>query len=234
MSKTFVYKKEHRPAVQTHIYFMIDAFIEFLLSDLSPERSYTILTNHYCIPVGPGPFILFNIEQLTRPKILDEVYKRAIQSDIVEVWDYSPVNVRLLQSRGIAAKYVPVQTPLEIIQTLQSYIPPVPMYDIGFCGVAPERRMKLIQQLAAKGLKVLLLHGTYMKDRDRMLASCKIHLNIHQTDDHKVFEIIRCDPWLKAGIPILSEHSLEDDPRCINVSYDTLVETAFALCRSTS
>lgn len=205
---------------------MIDDFVTFLLSDLSPERTLPILTNHYCKPLGPGPYILFNIEQLTRPRILKEVYARAVQPDIAEVWDYSHINVTLLRSKGIAARHVPVQTTKMRADMFRHIIKNSPKnYDVGFCGVAPERRQAILTQLANFGVKVLLMTNLYGNSRDASLAQCKMLLNIHQTNDHMVFESIRCDPWLRGGMMIVSESSMDDDPRCINVPYDKLVET---------
>lgn len=228
--QTLEYRSAVRPPVQTHVYFLIDAFVEFLLSELSPPREHKILTNHYCNPVTPGPFILFNIEQLTRPKILDEVVARASQSDIVEVWDYSAVNVEILRERGISAKHVPVKTTPQRIEQYRQLLNSQPkLYDVGFCGVVPDRRMNLLQQMGEKGLRVLLLSNVYGKERDIQLARCKFQVNIHQTDDHKVFESVRCDPWLSAGQPILSEIGLDFDLRCHNAWYNEIVEAAVKL-----
>ncbi len=205
---------------------MIDDFILFLQSELSPERKYPILTNHYCKPLTPGPYILFNIEQLTRPRILKEVYARAMQPDIVEVWDYSHINVTLLRSKGIAARHVPVQTIESRVNLFKHIMRDSPKtYDIGFCGVAPDRRQKILTELSNYGVKVLLMTNLYGYSRDASLSQCKMLINIHQTNEHMVFESIRCDPWLRAGMPIVSESSMDDDPRCINVPYDKLVET---------
>lgn len=229
--QVYEYRSAQRPSVQTHVFFIIDTFVEFLLSDLSPERKNKIITNHYCKPITGGPFILFNIEQLTRPKILEEVYRRSLESDIHEVWDYSEINVKLLRSRGIAVKLVPVQTTPQRIIYLQNLMKTEKIYDIGFCGVVPERRMKILRELEKKGLKVFFLSRTYGPERDQEMAKCKFHINIHQTEDHKIFESIRCDPWLKAGMRIISEVSLENDERCINANYENLVDVATKMVR---
>ena len=234
MTKTVSYTSSNRPPLETHVQCMNDKFVNFLLSDLSPERNYPIVTNQYCIPLTQGPYIFFNMEQLTYPKMLREVCERSRRNDIVEVWDYSLVNVNILQSHGIVAKHVPLRTTPEDIAKLKSYIPSTPVYDVGFCGVAPPRRMKLLEEIGKKGLKLLLCNTTYGEERDRLLASCRVHINIHQSDEHTVYESTRCNHWLEAGIPVISEHSLDDDPRCRNVSYETLVETVVEFCKKTS
>lgn len=225
------YTSTVRPPVQTHaLYLIADAFVEFLLSDLSPPRTLPIITNHYCKPLTAGPFIFYNTEQLTVPKMLGEVLARVRKPDIVEVWDYSQINVDILKEAGVQARLVPVQTTPQRIAHLKTMMASQPQdFDCGFCGVAPDRRLKLVKELSARGVKVLLMTTTYGPERDKMLARCKFQLNIHQTDDHQVFESIRCDPWLHAGQPILSETSLDDDPRCMNVAYEKLVEAAVQL-----
>jgi hypothetical protein len=176
------------------------------------------------------PFIFYNIEQLTRPKILKEVVDRAKQPDIVEVWDYSQVNVALLREQGIDAKHVPVKTTKERIQYYKNLLANEPkIYDIGFCGVVPERRLSILQELTKRGLTVLMMSTLYGPARDIQLARCKFQINIHQTDEHKVFESIRCDPWLSAGQPILSEIGLDFDLRCHIAWYTELVDAAVKL-----
>ena len=75
-------------------------------------------------------------------------------------------------------------------------------------------------------INVIELFG---KDRDIELAKCKIILNIHAEDDYKIFESCRCEPWLKLGITVISENSLDNDPRCINVNYNDIVKTVVEL-----
>jgi hypothetical protein len=228
---TQIFRSAHRPQVQTHALYLInDAFVEFLLSEVSPPRVLPIVTNHYCKPLTPGPFILYNTEQLTVPKYLEEVVERAKQPDILEVWDYSEVNTKLLQQNGIQVRHVPVKTTPERVASLKHLLATEPKeYDCGFCGVAPPRRLEIVEKLGQQGVKVLLMTQTYGPERDRMLARCRFQLNIHQTDKHTVFEATRCDPWLEAGQQIVSEDSLDNDSRCINVPYDKLVEAAVEL-----
>jgi hypothetical protein len=220
-----------RPPLQTHALYLInDAFVEFLLSAQSPPRTHKIITNHYARPLTNEKFILYNTEQLTVPRHLQNVCARARQQDIVEVWDYSKINIELLQEQGISARHVPVQTTPQRVQILKRLLETEPKeYDCGFCGVAPERRQTILKQMTERGVKVLLMTTVYGMERDRLLARCKFQINIHQTDDHKVFESTRCDPWLEAGQPIVSESSIENDPRCITVPYENLVEAAVQL-----
>lgn len=220
-----------RPPLQTHALYLInDAFVEFLLSDISPQRELPIVTNQYCKPLTQGPFIFYNTEQLSVPRMLHEVLERVKQHDIVEVWDYSQINIDILKQHGIQARHVPVRTTPQRVAQLKTLLATEPKeFDCGFCGVAPDRRLNIVKELNARGVKVLLMTTVYGQERDRLLARCKFQLNIHQTDDHKIFESTRCDPWISAGQPILSENSVDNDSRCINVPYENLIDAAVQL-----
>ena len=73
-----------------------------------------------------------------------------------------------------------------------------------------------------KKVNIVTLWGD---DRDKELAKCKVIINIHYEDNYKIFESARCEPWLKLGIPVISEKSLDDDSRCIVSEYDSLIQT---------
>ena len=67
------------------------------------------------------------------------------------------------------------------------------------------------------------------EERDKELAACRIHLNIHCEEDYQLFESARCELWLQVGVPIISENSLDNDSRCINIPYENMVETTIQL-----
>ena len=58
------------------------------------------------------------------------------------------------------------------------------------------------------------------------LGKCKIILNIHYSNTYNVFEVFRCGPWLEIGVPVISETSLDIDPRCISTTYANFIKTA--------
>jgi hypothetical protein len=82
------------------------------------------------------------------------------------------------------------------------------------------------------GYKINYVYEIYGEERDKELAKCKILLNIHAFSDYNVFENARCEPWLAIGVPIISENSLDNDPRCINVDYDQIVPRTIEFLRS--
>ena len=94
----------------------------------------------------------------------------------------------------------------------------------GFCGSKSSKRQKILDDLEKSGIKINIIK-LWGDERDKELAKCKVILNIHYSDEYKIFESARCEPWLKLGVPVISEKSLDDDPRCIVSEYDSLVQT---------
>ena len=68
-------------------------------------------------------------------------------------------------------------------------------------------------------------NNIFGEERDIELSKCKVLINIHHSDDYKIFESARCEPWLSIGVPVVSECSLDNDPRCMNMLYDDLIKT---------
>jgi hypothetical protein len=224
-----------RPSVITHIGYYVDTAVHFLLSTQSPERAHPLLLS-YEEPFDPSSeakYVLYNTEQCTLTDRLSQLLERARQPDIVAVWDYSPINVSILRDNGIVASHVPLKTGGCYLERLRDFYDTIPKeYDVGFCGSMSDRRHAILQALAAdKGLRVLHIGGMSGDERDRQLARCKVIINIHYADNYQIFEAFRCEPWLALGshIKIVSENSLDNDDRCINVPYDQLVEKTASL-----
>jgi hypothetical protein len=175
------------------------------------------------------PFIYFNSEQLTRVKQLADVVELIKTAKPIEVWDYSKVNVEILKLQGIQATWIQIQSPEYYLARLRSWRTEI-LYDIGFCGILGPRRQKILDELKEAGLRVLILNTVGGDVRDQQLAKCKVILNIHYGEDYQLFESARCEPWLAIGVPVISETSLDNDKRCINVAYDDLVKTAVKVC----
>ena len=223
-----------RPSVITHIAYYVDTAVHFLLSAQSPERTHPLLLS-YEEPFDPSSeakYVLYNTEQCTLTDRLQQLLTRARQPDIVAVWDYSSVNVDILRKNGVDASHVPLKTDGYYLERLRTFCDTIPQdYDVGFCGSMSDRRHVILQALAAdKGLRVLHIGGISGDDRDKQLARCKVIINIHYADNYQIFEAFRCEPWLALGsIKIVSENSIDNDDRCINVPYDQLVEATASL-----
>ena len=209
-------------AVLTNIPHYVDTFLDSLQSTHAPLPIVVGSTDSY-----PPRFILYNTEQLTRQHELERICTMAIIPACTEIWDYSEANVRILADRGITAKHVPLRSSDAYVVYLRSLRSAGQIYDIGFAGSPSERRTTILDALAKTKYSVCLIQS-WGEERDALLAKCRIILNIHYADDYNVFESARCVPWVEAGSTVISEHSLDDDPRCINVPYDQLVAVCIA------
>jgi hypothetical protein len=212
-------------AVLTNIRQFVDTFVDFLQSPYVPLHELPVVVSS--TDLYPPQFILYNTEQLTRHKELECVCTIARNPACAELWDYSAVNVRILADRGITAKHVPLRSSDSYVARLRSLRSAGQIYDIGFAGSPSERRTAVLDALTKETISVCLIQS-WGEERDATLAKCRIILNIHYADDYKVFESARCVPWIESGATVISEHSLDDDPRCINVPYDQLVAACIA------
>ena len=175
------------------------------------------------IPDDDIDYIYFNSEQLTRTSELNLLLERIQTRKPKEIWDYSRKNVDILNEKNVMnIRHINIQSPKWYTDQLKSYRIRM-LYDVGFCGTLSLRRLHILNQLKEKGLTVCIIN-TWGNERDRSLACCRTLINIHYGDDYKIFESARCEPWLSI-MPVISENSLDNDDRCINVPYDELVMT---------
>jgi hypothetical protein len=211
--------------VKTLIFRAADLFVRFLQCEKSPPRDLPIAVGESW-PVGKERILFYNCEQLTRTGACRAtVLHRATKADVAEVWDYSQVNVDIWKEHGITARLVPLQTPDDYIQMLRNFRSSLPIqWDVGFCGyISGNHRPPILAALAAAGLSVRIIRKTGI-ERDKELAQCHVLVNIHYNPTYKVWESHRCQAWIDIGVPIVSEHSLDDNPGCVNVPYECLVE----------
>lgn len=105
-------------------------------------------------------------------------------------------------------------------------------YDIAFVGgVDTEKRSRVLQNLHERGLRVHHIER-WGEDRDQEIAKCKILLNIHYDHDYTIFEAIRCERWIFAGMPVLTEscsNKLYEHPCLFIADYNNLVEKSIEL-----
>lgn len=207
--------------IQTNIRKWIDTFMEFLESEHCPVHEFPII-------LGPKSVIttkcvFYNVEQLTRTNELRSVISIVKNPNCVEVWDYSLANIDILAKQGIIARHVPPILPLSFLSKLKKFREEGQSYDIGFSGGLTSKRIHILDSLKSSGYKVNYIRDLFGNERDKEIAKCRVLLNIHAGEDYKIFECARCEPWLAIGVPIISEHSLDNDSRCINVEYSEIV-----------
>ena len=199
-----------------------DAFYLFLESKYAPYRTLPIHIGRK--PIHTTPYILYNPEQLTRKVELEKLISYIQENPPKELWDYSQANCDILKLHNIVARYVPLRSPDWYVEKCKAWRAEGFKYDIGFCGSPSKRRIDILNAFVKLRYKVAYV-CLWGDERDKALAQCKIHLNIHTEEDFQIFESARCDVWLRVGVPIVSEISLDSDSRCINVPYDQIVET---------
>lgn len=214
----------------TTISKFVDTFSIFLNSQLCPPHDVPIVIGNY--NDFRMKFIYYNVEQLTRQNGIDWIFRIATHPNCVGVWDYSNVNISVWAKKNISAVHVPPVIPPHFLSTLRKYREEGQTYDIGFSGYHSPRRNHIMKCLGDIGYKINYVYEIYGEERDKELAKCKILLNIHAFPDYNVFENARCEPWLAIGVPIISENSLDNDPRCINVDYDQIVPQTIEFLRS--
>lgn len=207
----------------------LDTITDFLRSDLSPSRDYPIVI-HKCDQY-PAKYIMFNSEQLSRKDQLTNLIAASERDGCVEIWDYSAANVDILATKGIVARHLPLQSSEAYLSRLRAYRAEGQSYDFGFCGAISKRRAVFLNAFAKHGVQIHVV-TSFGEERDRELAKCRVLLNFHYADDYKIFESARCVPWLAIGVPVISEHSIDNDPRCINVSYDDFVNTSLEFIKT--
>lgn len=132
--------------------------------------------------------------------------------------DYSYVNIQIMKTLNTEIKpdnvfYLPYQYCEKEINKLKDFLKENNnIYDIAFCGSDSLRRNTLLRKLARK-YKVQRIRG-FGDERDKEIAKAKILLNVHFNDTFKIFESIRCDRWIMAGMHVISEVSLKEDNVC--------------------
>jgi hypothetical protein len=208
---------------------IFDDIKSFLTDSSAPRSGYPI-----CIKNShtDHPHVLFNTEQLTRDELKSNSRKNfnlAIfeNPNIIEIWDYSIENIKILKQNNITnCKHVPFSIWPAYREKILSYNSDNKYdHDVAFCGGLNSRRQKITAALVERGISVDIIENTYGEKRDARIAKSRMLLNVHFNDDYKIFEQLRCFAWLDTGKVIVSENSLDDDPRCRNSNYESLVPT---------
>ena len=145
----------------------------------------------------------------------------------MKVCTYSKSNIQILNNNNIHnTDLLPYYYDQDEIDYLQNLNKNTKEYDFGiicYCHDIREsvRKQRVVNFLKKSGFKVLTITG-WRQHRDEQISKCKIMLNIHSSivntsEEHcEIFEHIRCDRLLNAGINIISEESMFLDDEFIN------------------
>lgn len=167
--------------------------------------------------------MLLNTEQTTRHNVKNELTN--ILNRNIKIIDYSIENIEVMGNHK-NLYYAPYQYINMEIERLKRYIREIPKeYDFVFVGDG-EKRKYIANKLQELGFKILFITSLWGGERDREIAKAKILVNIHWDSNYNVFETLRCDRWLFAGMMIISENSIrrDNDDLIVFSEYDQLIE----------
>ena len=147
----------------------------------------------------PQNIVIFNTEQLPEDSVwVNDAYKKILQNNFV--WDYSNINYSLIahQNKSLIGFYYDQE--LRRIPVAQEK-----KWDLLFYGSINERRKKILDELASRGLKIKTLFGVYGPERDYFIEQSRAVLNLHFYDS-QILEQIRIFYPLINQVPVISEN----------------------------
>lgn len=152
----------------------------------------------------PPDSILYNLEQLGAGGPLDTpAYRQLLR--LHPVWDYAPSNIEVLARDGISAMHLPVGWMPQMRRIVAA---PVRDVDVLFYGSLYERRLPVLEQLKAHGLRLKVLFNVYGAERDEWIARSHVVLNFHG-HDACLFEAVRVSWLLGNGACVLAERGVD-------------------------
>ena len=119
-----------------------------------------------------------------------------------ETWDYSERNILKFNELGVdLVRHLKIGFQKELAR-----IPKADAQDIDvlFYGSMNERRLVIINDLKAAGLKVHTAFGIYGSERDQLISKAKLVLN-HHFYQSQIFEIVRVFYLLSNSIAVVGE-----------------------------
>ena len=127
--------------------------------------------------------------------------------------DYSQQNIKIIEQNQyiainhISTYHIPYQYRESDIQFLKSVATKEKKFFM--CGGMSERRTNIITDMMDNGIKITPVNG-FHEQRDRQMMQYKIMINICTHDSYTIYEHIRCDRLIFAGMVIVSEHKTDD------------------------
>jgi len=174
-------------------------------NELTPDAQNIIIGCHLLntnyIKEIPKSSIILNTEQI----YADSTNSNSAIIEWVkhfETWDYSERNILKFKELGLRhPKHLKIGFQKELVRIPVSTEQDI---DVLFYGSMNERRLKVINELRAKSLKVQTIFGVYGPERDGLISRSKIVLN-HHFYQSQIFEIIRVFYLLSNSIPVVGE-----------------------------
>jgi hypothetical protein len=166
---------------------------------------------------GSASIVYVNTEQLSAAKNLAEFHRFTRRPDI-DTFDYSKANIRLSGSpRHFYFPLLENATETEQLLTILRSTPKT--HDVAVLGTPTARRLGILQELQSSGVDVVFIQG-FLESRDRRIAECRVLLNLHAMPDFTLYEPLRCDRWVHAGMVVVTEPCSDADalPPCVRVT----------------
>ncbi|GBR76939.1 hypothetical protein NO2_1411 [Candidatus Termititenax persephonae] len=201
----------------------------FKVNEFAPDKTNIILGDtiyaDYADKLKNLKYIPWQMEQLDTAEghySSFPHYQNFLQN-AAAVWDYSMQNIKFLRGLGLSAQHLPIgwHAKLETIPAS-----PEKDLDVLFYGTLNERRLKIIEQLEGRGVKVGYTNFTLGAERDRLIARAKIVLNIHYWH-MAILETARIHYLLNNKVFVITEQSVDNPyPQVdlVSVPYDQLAE----------
>jgi hypothetical protein len=160
-----------------NVYIFVQSFPTNLIIDNSYQNIY-----------------LLNIEQLSRYNCIKYIHTLPKNIKII---DYSKENM-LYYSDYYYSKYLPYQINYDEIYNFQKH------RDICIIIGESPRRNNIINGFINKGCNIDIISG-WKKERDEILFTYKILINIGYDENYKIFESLRCDRCIFNKMIVISE-----------------------------
>jgi len=144
-----------------------------------------------------------NIEQLSRPNILNFTLNIIKHCPKINLIDYSSLNILYL-SKFIKNNIKLLEYPrcdFEIFNYPKKY----DIACIKFKNSKSTRRQKIYNDMIDAGLNVKDIEG-WGKERDNILFRCKILVNVHFDENYNIFEEISCNRCIYNDMIVISEN----------------------------
>lgn len=223
----------------SHLYMFVSEYLNSFIGELGLEliiidkmdHIYSKKNIYFFVQSVPNfsfngkNIFLLNIEQLSRVQ-----YKKYIKNCLsygIKVVDYSIENITYINKNNNILS-LPYQLNELEISKLKEFVSVEKTYDIAFVGTISPKRKKILSELKNNGLNILEIH-IFGDQRDKLIGSAKILLNIHFSDDYNMHETFRCDRFVFANMLVISESSiynnlLDTSNLVIFVNYNNIVE----------
>jgi hypothetical protein len=226
--------KNNKLIIYDNNYDIINDNIDYLCIRRPPKfvnntlYKYNTTSKYSC---DNGPIFLnyrklsfLNLEHLTC-KLNNKIIMKYMYPEL-DYYDYSLDNINIY-GKG---KYLPYIENIEETKKLKKLMNVNKKYDVIFCGTYSKRRKNVIYYLLKKGINIKYFCKKFGDSRDKLIGQSKILLNIHEYNNWRIYESLRCERWRFAGMPIISENCISELPDgIIGCNYNDIYNTIINL-----